>query len=191
VSQPGLSEARTVNLLHRAVDSRVPKVLVEVDPLLRTLLRLEEPSGIQILSDRLRLAALVVTGFVPATTEAPNARVYDGDKRDLVARSYAARAHSPRHPSALRDALAAAKRNGTEVIWIAMPRSQAAAEVLGPGFETSFARELDEFASRFSAVVWRPAKFWPNKLFIDRAHMNEDGRARFVDELSRFLSTRR
>ena len=191
-----------VALLHRAANRGVRKVLVEVDPLLRTM-RSQEPSRITVLSGRLRYAALYaiekvtgfaiedVTGFPKTATDEPILLVFNGDKRALAARSYGASVHSPRDPAALRAALAEAKRRGTEVLWIAMPRSQAAAEVLGIGFETAFARELDGFARRFSAVVWRPAKFWPNELFIDQAHMNENGRARFIGELSRFLSPHR
>jgi len=191
ISQPYLSEPGIVNLLHRAAEGGVRKVLIQVDPLLRTYRFQQEPSGIAAFSNRLRLAVLDGTGFASPLLEAPDARVYDGDTRDLAANFYTARAHSPRNLSALRNALAAAKRNGTEVIWIAMPRTQTAAEFLGPSFEIAFAGELKKFANRFSAVVWRPARSWPNELFVDQAHMNEGGRARFVNELSRFLSTPR
>jgi hypothetical protein len=195
-----LSDAAILERVRHAVGAGVKKIFVEINPLLQTFSATPKHAAIlrSVLnfSDRLRGAARQWLGRGPAATNAdvlidsPGDTIYDGNIREF-ALSYPVYIHAPRDPIAIAEALALARRQGLDIVWVAMPRSQTAAAYLGPAFETAFSRQLQAFAAAFNATVWRPALFWPNEFFVDQAHMNAAGRARFMSELRRYGATAR
>lgn len=189
-SSPALSAVDTLDRVRHAVRIGVKRIFVEVDPLIRT--RPIETSmlhDINNLSDRLRDAMREWLGRSRVWNDFPGDTIYDGNIREL-ALIPPATIHPPQDLAAIIDVLALASRQGLDIVWVAMPRPETTVTYLGPTFEIAFSGQLQAFASAFNAKVWRPAIFWPNELFIDRAHMNAAGRARFMSELRRYGVTR-
>jgi hypothetical protein len=198
VARSNQTDDESIDRVRWALDAGVKLLLVEVDPLLRSF-RSDEISAplraIRDLSDQLRAAALEGMRALPGGVRDRNVRdmmqldgVYDGN--DRAALNYRPYAHAPRDPAAIAELMALARQQGAGIVWIAMPRSQTASEILGPAFETSFAMQLREFSAKFGAL-WRPAVSWPNAFFVDRAHLNAAGRARFIAELRHYVAAAR
>jgi len=195
IASASLSDAEILERVRLAVRAGVKKIFVEIDPLLRTFRaepkRVAGLRRVRDFGDRLHNAARQWLGRGPPATnigaliDSPGDTIYDGNIREL-ALIYPVHVHAPRDPAAIAEALAIARRRGLDIVWVAMPRSQTAAAYLGPAFETAFSGQLQAFAAAFNATVWRPAIFWPNEFFIDQAHMNAAGRARFTSEFRRY-----
>jgi hypothetical protein len=194
-----LSDAETVERVRDAVDVGVREIFVEIDPLLRVFRSGEVPAYFRMVrdfSDRLRGAAIHTLGLGPAvandgiSSDSLGEGTYNGNT-DALALDYPVFVRAPRDPTAIAEALAIARRQGLDIVWVAMPRSQTAAAYLGPAFETAFAGRLQEFAANFGARIWRPTKSWPDAFFVDQAHLNAAGRARFMSELRRYGATAR
>jgi hypothetical protein len=186
-----LSDVETLERVRRAVNAGVKEIFVEIDPLLRTSrgkpLTVVISSGVHDFSRRLRDAAhhwlgLAIQRPSPAPDELHG--IYDGQIRELDL-GYPV-VHAPRNPAFVAETLEMARRQGSDIVWVAMPRSQAAVAYLGPAFETAFSGQLQAFATILNTTVWRPAVFWPNEFFVDPIHMNTAGRARFMSELRRY-----
>lgn len=190
-----LSDTKTVERFRYAVNAGIKQIFVEIDPMLRTFR--SDHAWVRIVvdfSDRLRSAARGLLGIRSAATDSnmsgDGARegVYDGNIGALLS-SYPVIIHAPYDPAAIADILAIARTKGLNVVWVAMPRSRTAADYLGPAFENDFQARLQAFATEFDAKIWRPALSWPNEFFLDQAHMNGAGRARFLHELKLFAAT--
>jgi hypothetical protein len=87
------------------------------------------------------------------------------------------------HQRALEEALAAARRRGTRVLffWPPLPAG-------GFGREMSRYREIQRHirsvAAAYGLAVWMPRGPWPDALFLDNfGHLNANGRKRFAVEI--------
>jgi hypothetical protein len=182
--------------LRRAVDVGVKHIYIEIDSLLTThrnrityldavrrfSLRLHR-RALLLLNPKLRVDQDRTRGETPDGT-------YRGDTRE-VALFYPATVHPPRNSAALAAVLADARRKGIHVVWMSPPRSETLASYVGPAYEEAFEAQLKDFAKKFGAEIWRPVKSWPDELFVDHAHLNHAGRARFFAEFRRYVATAR
>lgn len=194
-----LSDLEALKPVRRAVDVGVKAIFVEIDPFLRDFhIDYELDARLRAVRDfsiRLRGAALQWLRPPPVITnggvmiDSPGDKIYDGNIHGF-ADKYPLYVHAPHDSSGIAETLAIGRRQGLNIVWVAMPRSQTAVSYLGPTFETAFTSQLQAFAAAFNATVWRPAIFWPNEFFVDDAHMNAAGRARFISELRRYVATR-
>lgn len=199
-ASPSLSDSESLQRLQRAIDLGIRQILIEIDPLLRSF---GGPDHIPVrlhpvrhFSERLRLAALQSLSRTSSAAEEAafdlqySRRVYDGNPDNLSKYGVIA-VHPPRDPDSIARALAAARRKGVKVRWIAMPRSETAVDYFGPAIEAEFAAQLAQFAEKFDATIWRPARYWPNQYFADQGHLNAAGQARFISELQNYLAAAR
>lgn len=198
-ASPGLTDSETIGRLERAIDAGVKNIFIEIDPLLRTIRPDQIPDNLRMLrdfSDKLRGAALQLlssrSSVVDNDTFDPlfYSRAYNGNTVEL-ALYYPVAAHPPRDPVSIAKALATARQRGLDVVWIAMPRSETAANYFGAAFEAAFEKQLQEFAAGFDATIWRPAQFWPNRYFVDQSHLNAAGRTRLLSEFGLYVATTR
>lgn len=199
-ASPNLSDAESIQRIQRAIDLDVKKIFVEIDPLLRSfgpdqVLPAHVPM-VRDFSERLRAAMLqLLFRKASATQDAAPDPLFDGSifdgNRSKLATYDPVVVHAPRDPAAIAKALATARRRGAEIVWIAMPRTETVASYFGPAIEIGFDEQLQAFAAKFNATIWRPARSWPNEFFYDQAHLNAAGRARFLSELRLYLAAKR
>ena len=192
IASANQSETQILAQTRRSIDMGVKKIFVEINPFLLTL-RFERRAlrnaarsrfvvGIRNLigrsAVRLRTKVLAAVGLSAYAAELTELRIH-----------YPATVRGPCNPQAIAAALHAARHRGLAVIWVVMPRSQRAADYLGPSFEAEFAEKLHWFAGLFEAEIWRPADFWPNEYFLDNAHLNAEGRTHFLQAMRRYGAT--
>lgn len=76
-----------------------------------------------------------------------------------------------------------ARSRGVEVWLLAPPRSELAATLMGLEVNEQLSAAIEQLARSLDCKMFAPAKFWPNHLFRDQAHLNIEGRTRFLAEL--------
>lgn len=101
-----------------------------------------------------------------------------------LASAYPMRLHPLHDPQAVTEVLRDARRKGAEVILIAFPRAQSAADYIGDKAQMALAAHLDALAQSLGIPLFSASPAWPDKYFIDTGHLNARGRARFVAELA-------
>lgn len=92
---------------------------------------------------------------------------------------------------ALEAALRMAAATGVELILIAPPRSQAAANAMGAEATETLRLHFQTLAHRLNLPLFQPSAVWPNDHFIDAAHMSRRGRTRFLNELAQWWVSER
>ena len=75
-----------------------------------------------------------------------------------------------------------------QVVLLAPPRSEAAADYLGEEATKNLESHVRDVANRLDLPVFMPQSFWPNEFFVDQAHLNRRGRQRFCAELAEWSS---
>ena len=70
------------------------------------------------------------------------------------------------------------------LVFLAYPMSKAAAERLGEGFLDDQRRALALAEQRLGVPVFGNTAVWPDRYFVDNAHLNRKGRERFLGELA-------
>lgn len=178
-----ISDTEIVQRVEHAVLAGVKRIFVEIDPLLRTYRSVYKlPAGIRAIQEFSERLRFTLREQLRLHGDDPGGAAFDGfvggQPVDFLI-------HAPRHPAGIAKVLELAKNRELDIVWVAMPRSQSAADQLGPAFESAFASRLQEFALAMGANVWRPTIAWPDELFKDRAHLNSAGRERFMTELRR------
>ncbi len=107
-----------------------------------------------------------------------------------MAKNYPLHLRFPAHPEALQAALTMAAANGIELILIAPPRSQLAANAMGSEATETLRLHFQTLAHRLNLPLFQPSAVWPNDHFIDAAHMSRRGRTRFLKELAQWWPSR-
>lgn len=96
----------------------------------------------------------------------------------------------PQYPDLLEATLMLASKNGVELILIAPPRSQWAADVMGPEATETLRLHFQTLSDRLNLPLFQPSAVWSNEHFIDAAHMSRQGRTRFLNELAQWWASR-
>lgn len=96
----------------------------------------------------------------------------------------------PQYPDVLEATLMLASKNGVELILIAPPRSQWAADVMGPEAIETLRLHFQTLSDRLNLPLFQPSAAWSNEHFIDAAHMSRQGRMRFLNELAQWWASR-
>ena len=96
----------------------------------------------------------------------------------------------PQYPDVLEAALMLASKNGVELILIAPPRSQWAADVMGPEATETLRLHFQTLSDRLNLPLFQPSGVWSNEHFVDAAHMSRQGRMRFLNELAQWWVSR-
>jgi hypothetical protein len=187
-------------LLEAAIGRGVSIILLEInqflyDPVvcqpetdIRNLLR----DFVTVLRWRIKWAIFGVDSALAEAARDPPVlgKIYDGheSQRDFHGRITL---RSPQILDVLETGLAAGRQKGLAVVLVAFPRSETASRFLGAAFNAALDSRLADVRNRFANVVWEPARFWPNRYFSDRAHMNQAGRERILAELQDMLGEAR
>jgi hypothetical protein len=108
---------------------------------------------------------------------------------DLV-NLYPLRLRLPKDPKALEKVLKDANAAGVELILVAPPRSQLAADAMGIEANQTLQQHYQALALNMKLPLFYPATAWPDDHFIDTAHMNRRGRTRFMEELAQWYRQR-
>lgn len=200
-----ITEAKTVALLGAVLKTGVQTVLIEANALafdfasrvptpdqdsirpvvvMQSLMNLSARprESLSNLLDRHRLTRL--------TSEAQNLDAAFLVDSDVVAKLYPLHLRFPRNPEALEEILKKASSARVDLILIAPPRSQLAANAMGPQATETLRLHFQDLARRLNLPLFEPAAVWPNDYFIDQAHMNRRGRARFMRELAQWWASR-
>lgn len=98
--------------------------------------------------------------------------------------------HPPRYPAEMATIVQDARRAGIEIMLVAPPRPQAAADILGPEVTGALEEQLIGLAANLDLPLFRPEAVWPNQFFVDHGHLNLRGRRRFMSELAAWSTQR-
>lgn len=187
-TKDGLTDREVISRLHLAVTAQVPKIYVELNPLITDLTPYENTFAAQQLvwrfSSNLRSSLLQVLGI-------------DNDEDDLAA-TFSGKideslyssphAHAPRYGDEISREVERARDKNLKLTFVLLPRSEAAARYLGSQFESDVKKAADAFSLEYGVSVWKPAPFWPNNFFKDQGHLNARGREFFLARLRQFES---
>lgn len=111
-------------------------------------------------------------------------------KPNYIASHYPLHLRLPKHPEVLEAAQRMAAENGVDLILIAPPRSEFAANAMGAEATEMLRLHFQALAHHLNLPLFQPSAAWPNDHFIDAAHMNRSGRARFLNELAQWWANR-
>jgi hypothetical protein len=105
----------------------------------------------------------------------------------VMATFYPLTIHPPCQAERLERAVAKAKAQGIRVTLVAYPRSPYGQARLGSQQERELTQATRQLAARLGLDLMVPTADWSNTEFVDHAHLNSRGRARFVRELGSWL----
>jgi hypothetical protein len=197
-----ITEAQTVALLGLVLKTGVQTVLIEANALafdFPSRAPVPDQGGFRpvvvmqsLLDLSARAKASLSTLLNPGrlATEAQNLDATFMVQSDVLAKNYPLHLRFPRNPEALEEVLKTAVATGVDLILIAPPRSQLAANAMGPQATETLRLHFQALARRLDLPLFQPAAVWPNDHFIDLAHMNRRGRARFMLELAQWWASR-
>ncbi|WP_188518558.1 hypothetical protein [Alsobacter metallidurans] len=200
-----ITETEQMELLGKALSSRAKTILLEVNPLVFDFRdQTPERHASRSLSERLgawqrRLGEWVRSGLknllgatqTPlALTEAPSLNQPNRISSAKLAALYPLSLHRPREEGTLQTMIAQAKRQGATIVLICPPRSQTAAEFMGPIAAETLRAHIQATADRLGLPLFAPAFAWPDTYFIDQGHMNWQGRRKFMGELANWWARR-
>jgi hypothetical protein len=198
-----ISEAQTLQLVAGALQRGARTVLVEVHPLAFDFAFATPAHDVRPLAlantvlQESRLAATGLRRLLKLSpTPAPRQARLDGEP-DTLDRPFetSPRAFAYFYPLHLRepaDAVAwaalvqRAREQDAAIILVAPPRSRSAADAMGAAAGEALQRHLKALAQELGVPMFQPGPVWPDDHFIDHAHMNRQGRARFMQELARW-----
>ena len=204
-----LSEAQALALFERALQGGSRTVFIEAHPLAfdhayRTPVRDRQPKAwaVDLLDESRRALAgwhrvlhsrpargVPVDSAVAEVSWHPEpAGLDDGFRvsRGALKMFYPLHLRAPEHRQGWIDHIAFARRNGVQVILVAPPRSQTAAQALGAEASSALQVHLASLAQDLGVPLFQPGPVWPDDCFIDTAHMSRHGRTRFMRELARW-----
>lgn len=109
----------------------------------------------------------------------------------LVRASYPLVIHRPCDEGRLAAAVRRARAQGTGFALVLLPRSPAGERLLGPAQGQAARAEALALAARLGVPLFEPPGPWRDAQFMDHAHFNTAGRARYSAELGRWLEQQR
>ncbi len=198
-----ISEAQTLQLVAGALQRGARTVLVEVHPLafdfaFATPARDRTPLAMaKDLKARTREAATGLRRLLNLSpTPAPRLAVLDTEPDTLdhpfkvppraFAYFYPLHLREPDDPEAWAALVQRARQQDAAIILVAPPRSRSAADAMGTAAGEALQRHLAALAQELGMPMFQPGPVWPDDHFVDHAHMNRRGRARFMQELARW-----
>lgn len=95
--------------------------------------------------------------------------------------------HGPCDPARLGGLIDLARTKGTKVVLVLPPRSPMGESVMGGADAARLRTEAEGLAARLEIPLFAPLSGWQDGQFVDHAHLNAQGRARFMAELNRWL----
>lgn len=113
--------------------------------------------------------------------------VLDSDpviKPEDLAAAYPLFLREPEHPLRLSKIAEEARRKGVEIVLIVPPRSETAANYMGKEAQEALQAHFEALVRKWGFSLFRTSPFWPDDYFLDHAHMNARGRARFLTEIA-------
>lgn len=197
------SEADLLTLLEAAIDERAGQVLLEATPFVADF-AFEQPKGCHMparslrealrqgqvqLVDRLRR----LFGQRTSLDGMQEPRRLDRAQQinpALVATFYPLTLHPPCQGDRLARAVARAKVQGTRVTLLMPPRSPYGQARLGAAQERELTAETRRLADRLGIDLLVPSAGWNDGDFVDHAHLNAQGRARFLRDIDVRLGAR-
>jgi hypothetical protein len=102
---------------------------------------------------------------------------------EALRRLYPLHIRAPSDMERLMRLVDTAHSRGVEIWLLAPPRSETASKLIGPNGKERLSEAVKQLASKLGCRLFSPAHFWPDNLFTDQAHLNIEGRARFLAEL--------
>lgn len=86
-----------------------------------------------------------------------------------------------------RKLLGQAQKAGTRIVLVEYPRSASASQMLGLEQQENLQTAARLLAEKEELLLFQTERgSWPDTYFADRAHMNANGRARFLQELNQW-----
>jgi hypothetical protein len=110
---------------------------------------------------------------------------------EALSKIYPVELHEPRPASDLANLLTSARERGIDVYFIAPPISEASAAYQGQGSIRALDRHVHGVADRLGVPLLFEGAVWPDRFFVDQAHLNRDGRERLMAELRTRWAARR
>ncbi len=83
-----------------------------------------------------------------------------------------------------------AHHRGIDIYLIAPPLPQVVADYIGADGTALLEQHIHDTAELIGLPLLYNGEFWPNALFLNAGHLNSDGRARFMEELTDAWKTR-
>lgn len=200
-----ITETEQMELLGIALSSRAKTILLEVNPLVFDFRdQTPERHASRSLSERLaarqrRFGEQVRSGLKtilgaaqtsPALVEAANLNLPNRISSAKLAAVYPLSLHDPREEKTLKRLIEQAERQGATIVLLCPPRSQSAAEFMGPTAVETLRAHIQATADRLGLPMFAPAFAWPDTYYIDQGHMNWQGRRKFLDELANWWARR-
>lgn len=194
ISRPNMTQNELLLVAEHALNANAAGILIEAERLTRTTLVdrgvirtwIEEKAK----PVRRNLQA-ILKGEYPHTWTIHGESLFLGGKIPpgglAFADSYVLKPAPLSNPRRWEEFLKNAKANGTSVSLLVYPRSQAASDFLPDKDEDRVRRAILGFAQRYNLPLFYPAIAWPNAFFADRAHLNQLGRDRYLNELADWL----
>lgn len=192
-----MQEDEAVSILHEALASGASTILLEINPFafdfaFRVRMNAEEdrhgsaPRILKHFSYRLQSGLEHLIGIGEFESGEPKDLTPAKNTADANVKSifYPFQLHSPRSIEALLAAVNEARDRRALIILVAPPRARIAETWMGLNAEQALDRHLSTLAERLSLPLFHPGPGWPDELFVDNAHLNERGRARFCGELA-------
>ena len=201
-----ITEVQTVDLLQHVLNGGAKTVLIEANALAFDFASRAPASdqgsirAVALTKPLLDLSARARQPLSALINQRPKRHVLTSEAEKLdadfsvklshMAKLYPLHLRFPAPPEALETALTMAAAAGVEVILIAPPRSQAAANAMGAEATETLRLHFQALAYRLNLPLFQPSAVWPNDHFIDAAHMSRRGRARFLNELAQWWASR-
>lgn len=191
IGYPRASERQLLDIAAAAAKAGVPKVFIEVNPIVSRFA--DQPAGcgfihgIGYLKSRVQRGAMLLAlrrgvfhdGLLPVDQYPSGHRIATD-----VARLYPLSIEGACHTRAWKELVAA--HPATEMAFIVMPRGPAARARIGPDAMAVFQNTASAFARALGRplLVVDPDGSWEAALFADQAHLSRSGAARFQRELN-------
>ena len=197
-----ITESQTVALLGLVLKTGAQTVLIEANPLAFDFAssapvpdqgRIRPVVVMQSILDLSMQARAPLFGLLYSLQLTEEAQQLDAAflvQPNVLAKNYPLHLRNPADPKALEAVLKTATTKGVSLILIAPPRSQLAANAMGTQATETLRQHFQALARRLDLPLFQPSAVWPNDHFIDAAHMNRRGRARFMQELAQWWAHR-
>ncbi|ROZ74913.1 hypothetical protein [Ramlibacter sp. WS9] len=191
-----ISEKELLSLAARALDERAALVLLEVNPLIRDFPGPDDESCTDWLTSlrttvhlkRRAIAGATRRALGLAAREPAMAEAIGLDERSTqierqLALHYPLHLREPRCRQELNRIVAAAHRQGAQVVLVLPPRSNTAHAYLGQSQAVELELRARRLAHELGTPLFDAGSPWPDHEFVDHAHLASSGRERFLREL--------
>ena len=201
----GMSEREAIELSEAAVSDGLGVIFLEVDPFIKSM-RTSRPVGeCGLPSDSFRSriwaarqryvdAARTLTGFrqIREIAGEPDgldrAQSIDAEQINQI---YPPILHEPHCRERLNNLAETANAKDVELVLVLPPRSRFSSDMLGNEFNADLTTRAKKLAEEIDASLLVMSGVWPDSHFIDHAHLNQQGRDRFLQELRDWWSATR